>query len=256
VPTGAGAPRTRQGANRGLRSGGWSVPVAVALAAGCAAAGMCERGGRHARGRTGPPLGAVGRLVVALASLLLVGCSPPTPAVTCAGPPDADLLLAQAWAAYQPDQPMSPAIRVRRHLFAFQALLISAGMYGDAPADPARVYADYAPQFVRDFGRGRNDGMREALDRLTGTLLEVREQADSELADRCGLLLARRALRADAQATSVDWVMQVVTGGFAPHFQASIEQLVRRYATACASEPDASAAAEALLGCLTRRVGL
>jgi hypothetical protein len=178
------------------------------------------------------------------------------PARTCAAPPDSDQLLAQAWAAYQPDQPLSWAVSVRRHLFAFQALLISAGMYGEAPADPAQVYADYAPQFVRDFGRGRDVGIRDALNRLTVTLLAVREQADTELSDRCGLLLARRTLRADAQATSVDWVMQVVTGGFAPHFQASIEQLVRQYARACASEPATSVAAEAMLSCLSQRVGL
>jgi hypothetical protein len=197
------------------------------------------------------------RLLPVLGLVLVLGCSASTPSATnCAAPPDANLLLAQAWAAYQPDQPLSMAISMRRRLFAFQALLISAGMYGDPPADPAQVYADYAPQFVRDFGRGRNDGMRAALDKLTSTLLDVRARTDSELADRCGLLVARRTLRADAQATSVDWVMQVVTGGFAPHFQASIEQLVRQYATACAAEPDARAAAEAMLSCLTRRVGL
>jgi hypothetical protein len=193
---------------------------------------------------------------VVLASLLLVGCAQPTPARTCAAQPNSDRLLAQAWAAYQPDQPLSWVVSVRRHLFAFQALLISAGMYGDAPADPTQVYADYAPQFVRDLGRGRDVGIRDALDRLTGTLLDVREQADTELTDRCGLLLARRTLRADAQATSVDWVIQVVTGGFAPHFQASIEQLVREYARACASEPATSAVAEAMLSCLVQRVGL
>jgi hypothetical protein len=63
-------------------------------------------------------------------------------------------------------------VSVRRHLFAFQALLISAGMYGDAPADPAQGVRRLRTQFMRDFGRARDFGIRDALDRLTATLLD------------------------------------------------------------------------------------
>src|SRR5262245_19048859 len=88
-------------------------------------------------------------LCAALAVAMLLGCNRLEPAPTtidCAPLPDASQALAQAWQAYQPDQPMSLPVTLRRRLFAFQALLLSAGMYDDeSPADPPDVYADYAP---------------------------------------------------------------------------------------------------------------
>lgn len=48
-------------------------------------------------------------------------------AVDCPPLPDARETLAQAWNAYQPNPPISPAVTIRRRLFAFQALLLSAG---------------------------------------------------------------------------------------------------------------------------------
>jgi hypothetical protein len=96
----------------------------------------------------------------ALVTGLLLGCNRLLPAPTtidCPPLPDANQTLAQAWQAYQPDQPLSLPVTVRRRLFAFQALLLSAGMYDDQPAAaPSRVYAEYAQQFVRDLGMSRN----------------------------------------------------------------------------------------------------
>jgi hypothetical protein len=81
-------------------------------------------------------------LCSALVLGLLVGGSRLLPAPTtmdCAPLPDANQTLAQAWQAYQPDQPMSLPVTLRRRLFAFQALLLSAGMYDDQPPAARRV---------------------------------------------------------------------------------------------------------------------
>jgi hypothetical protein len=69
-------------------------------------------------------------VVAMVAASVLTACaaSPPTnPAVDCAALPDALQTLAQAWQDYQPDQPLSQAVNARKRLFAFQALLLSAG---------------------------------------------------------------------------------------------------------------------------------
>jgi hypothetical protein len=128
-----------------------------------------------------------------LAMGLVLGCNQLLPAPTtieCPPLPDANQRLAQAWQAYQPDQPMSLPVTLRRRLFAFQALLLSAGMYDDQPpAAPASVYADYAPQFVRDLGMSRNPGLADALNKLDRKLNEVRQDAESKLAGNCGLIL-------------------------------------------------------------------
>jgi hypothetical protein len=179
----------------------------------------------------------------------------PTP-VACSPLPDAQQALAQAWQAYQPDQSISPAITLRRRLFALQALLISAGMYGDPPAPPEQVYADYAPQFVRDFGRGRDEGLASALKQLAQTLEQDRDRSDAELGANCGLILARQALRADPAAVSTDWTLQTVTWGFAPYFQTSIRQLILEDATACAAQPDTTGVSERILSCTLAKVGV
>jgi hypothetical protein len=164
--------------------------------------------------------------------------------------------LEQAWQAYQPDQPVSPAVTVRRRLFALQVLLLSAGMYDEPPSDPGRVYAQYAPQFVRDFGMSRNPGLAAALGKLSGTLEHVRDRADADLGTNCGLILARRALREDPVNVSTDWVLQTITWGLAATFQSSIRQLVHEAAQACNAQPDVAGRPEAVLACTMHRVGL
>jgi hypothetical protein len=169
--------------------------------------------------------------------------------------PDANQTLAQAWQAYQPDQPMSLPVTLRRRLFAFQALLLSAGMYDDQPpASPPSVYGDYAPQFVRDLGMSRNPGLADALKKLDRMLNDVRQ--DSESDGNCGLILARRALREDPTTVSTDWILQTVTWGFAAYFQASIRQLIQQHAQTCSEQSDVGGSAEAILDCTMRRVDL
>ncbi len=194
-----------------------------------------------------------------VAASVLTACSaslPTNPAVDCAALPDAAQTLAQAWNDYQPDQPLSPAVNARKRLFAFQALLLSAGMYAEPPSDPATVYAQYAPQFVRDFGMSRNPALDEALNKLGGTLQQVRERSERDLGDNCGLILARRMLRADPVNVSTDWILQRITWGLAATFQTSIRQIVHESALACSSEPAMDRAAESVLACTMRRVGL
>ena len=193
------------------------------------------------------------------AASVVSGClasAPSNPAAGCAGLPDAAQTLAQAWQVYQPDQPLSPAVNARKRLFAFQALLLSAGMYTEPPSDPAAVYAQYAPQFVRDFGMSRNPALDAALNKLSSTLQQVRERSDRDLSDNCGLILARRMLRDDPVNVSTDWVLQRVTWGLAATFQTSIRQMVHEYAQTCSSEPDVDRAPESVLACTMRRVGL
>ncbi len=200
---------------------------------------------------------AVAVALVAASVLTACSASPPAnPAVDCAALPDAAQTLAQAWTDYQPDQPLSPAVNARKRLFAFQALLLSAGMYAEPPSDPATVYAQYAPQFVRDFGMTRNPALESALSKLSGTLQQVRERSERDLGDNCGLILARRMLRDDPVSISTDWVLQRVTWGLAAMFQTSIRQMVHEYAQACSSEPDVDRAPESVLACTMRRVGL
>jgi hypothetical protein len=189
---------------------------------------------------------------------LVCGCafSAPTPtAVDCRTLPDARDTLVQAWHQYQPDQPMPFSIPVRSHLFAFQSLLLSAGMYDDPPSDPVSVYAQYAPLFVRDFGMSRNPGLQNALAKLDESLLKQREHPEQDLGDNCGLILAQRMLRADPVGVSTDWVLQAITWGFAPTFQESIRLMVQEYARACSAEPDTANAPELVLACTSRRVG-
>lgn len=69
-------------------------------------------------------------------------------AVDCAPLPDARETLAQAWNAYQPNPPISPAVTIRRRLFAFQALLLSASIYNEPPSDPATVYTQYVAHWA------------------------------------------------------------------------------------------------------------
>ena len=194
-----------------------------------------------------------------VAAVLLGGCAitqPAPTAIECAPLPDARQTLAQAWQAYQPDQPMPFSIPVRRGLFAFQVLLISAGMYDDPPADPTTVDAQYAPDFVRDFGMGRNPGLKDAFAKLSQALEQARDRSEADLGANCGFILARRMLRADPVNVSTDWVLQAVTWGFAATFQESIRQLVGQAAQACSAEPDTAGVAEAILVCTARRVGL
>lgn len=197
-------------------------------------------------------------LCAAVATGLLSACVvvQPAPAVECAPLPDARQTLAQAWQVSQPDQPMPFSIPVRSRLFVFQVLLISAGMYDEPPSDPITVDAQYAPLFVHDFGMGRNPGLKDAFAKLSQTLLQARERSDGDLADNCGLILARRMLRADAVNVSTDWVLQAVTWGFAATFQESIRQLVGAAAQACSAQSDAAGAPEAILNCTMQRVGL
>jgi hypothetical protein len=196
----------------------------------------------------------------ALAILFLAGCNallPGPKAIECPPLPDANQALAQAWQAYQPDQSMSLPVTLRRRLFAFQALLLSAGMYDDqAPAAPSGVYADYAPQFVRDLGMSRNPGLADALKNLDRKLNEVRQEPDSKLGANCGLILARRALREDPTNVSTDWILQTVTWGFAAYFQSSVRQLIHEHAQTCSGGTDVGGSAEAILDCTIRRVGL
>lgn len=170
------------------------------------------------------------------------------------GLPDARQTLASAWQAYQPDQTMPFSIPVRSHLFDLQVLLISAGTYGDPPQDPVTVDAQYAPQFVRDFGMGRNPGLKDAVGNLTQTLQMAHSEGD--LGNNCGLLVARRMLHADAVNVSTDWVLQTITWGFAPTFQESIKRLVLEAAKACSAKPDVAGAPEAVLECTMQQVGL
>ncbi len=193
------------------------------------------------------------------AASMLSGCSLSAPtnlAVDCAALPDAAQSLAQAWQDYQPDQPLSPAVNARKRLFAFQALLLSAGMYGEPPSDPGTGYAQYAPQFVRDFGMSRNPALEAALNKLGGTLQEVRERSERDLGNNCGLILARRMLRDDPVNVSADWILQRITWGLAATFQTSIRQIVHEHAQACSSEPDVDRAPESVLACTMRQVGL
>lgn len=195
----------------------------------------------------------------AVAGGLLSACStlePAPAAVECAPLPDAREALAQAWQAYQPDQPLPFSIPVRRRLFVFQVLLISAGTYDEPPSDPAATFAQYAPQFVRDFGMSRNPRLADALTKLSQTLQQERGRPDTDLANNCGLILARRMLHDDAVNVSTDWVLQTVTWGFAPTFQESIQQLVRADAVACTSDPDVDRVPESVLACTMRQVGL
>jgi hypothetical protein len=190
--------------------------------------------------------------------LATLGCVLPRPAAAppdCAPLPDPTETLAAAWQAYQPDEPLNWTIGVRRRLFALQALLLSAGMYGEPPTPPATAYAHYAPQFVRDLGASRNPGLAEALGKLSAALESNRDRPDADLAHNCGLVLARRALRADAVGVSTDWVVQAATNGFAPYFQTSVQQLVRDHALACSASPDVGGVPEAVLTCTLRRVG-
>jgi len=197
---------------------------------------------------------------LALVAALLSGCSALQPAPTsveCAPPPDASQTLTQAWQAYQPDQPMSLSVTVRRRLFAFQALLLSAGMYEDQPpSDPATVYADYAPQFVRDLGMARNPGLAAALNKLNRKLQDVRQDSEGKLGNNCGLILARRSLREDPINISTDWILQTVTWGFAAYFQASIRQLIHEHAQTCSAQPEVQGSPEMVLDCTIRRVGV
>jgi len=71
---------------------------------------------------------------------------------------------------------VSPAVNVRRGLFAFQAVLLSAGVYAEPPSEPAGMYEQYAPQFVRDFGMSRNPGLAGALDKLSQTLEQLHDR--------------------------------------------------------------------------------
>ena len=207
------------------------------------------------------PVG-IRRMVLATALMTTSACASPAPATpaptpACEDPPDAYQTLAQAWRAYQPDQPLSPAVSVRRRLFAFQALLLSAGMYDDqAPSDPGLAYAQYAPQFVRDFGKGRDPGMSAALDKLASHLHQVRERSEADLGASCGLVVARRALRADPVNVATDWVLQTITWGLAATFQASIHEMVHEHARACSSQPDVDGTPESVLTCTMRRVGI
>jgi hypothetical protein len=195
--------------------------------------------------------------VCVLAACVITGCTaagPATPSpVVCAELPNASQTLTQAWQAYQPDQPMPFTIPVRRNLFALQALLISAGMYTEPPADPTTVYAQYASQFVRDLGMSRNPGLADALDKLSHTLQQQREHSEAELGNNCGLILARRMLRDDPVSVSTDWVLQRVTWGFAPTFQASIYQLVHDHAQACSEQIEVAGVPESVLACTIQR---
>jgi hypothetical protein len=196
----------------------------------------------------------------ALAIVFLAGCNallPGPKTIDCPPLPDANQTLAQAWQAYQPGQPMSLPVTVRRRLFAFQALLLSAGMYEDQPPGaPSSVYADYAPQFVHDLGMSRNPGLGDALKNLDRKLNDVRQDPESKLGGNCGLILARRALREDSTTVSTDWILQTVTWGFAAYFQSSVRQLIHEHVQTCSGQTDVGGAAEAILDCAIRRVGL
>jgi hypothetical protein len=196
----------------------------------------------------------------ALAILVMAGSNalvPAPKAIDCPSLPDANQALAEAWQAYQPDQPMSLPVTLRRRLFAFQALLLSAGMYDDQPpAAPSSVYADYAPRFVRDLGMSRNPGLADALNTLDRKLNDVRQDPESKLGGNCGLILARRALREDPTTVSTDWILQTVTWGFAAYFQTSIRQLIQEHAQTCNGQSDVGGLAEVILDCTIRRVGL
>jgi hypothetical protein len=201
------------------------------------------------------------RRLLILATLLAVtsGCAMPAPpprASNCSSLPDVTDALARAWQMYQPDSSLSWTVTIRRRLFSLQALLLSAGMYAEPPDDPAAVYPRYATQFVRDLGASRNLETAAALNRLADTLERVRARSDAGLGANCALVQARRALRNDPDGVTTEWIVQTVTLGFAPYFQASVQQLVREHARACSTLPEIATAPEPILTCTLRRVGL
>jgi len=196
-------------------------------------------------------------LIIVVVSASCATLAPPTPAAPdCASLPDAFDALARAWQDYQPDTSPSWTVTIRRRLFSLQALLLSAGMFAEPPDDPAVVYPDYAAHFVRDLGASRNAGTAAALVRLADTLDQRRAQSDAELGANCALVEARRTLRNNPDGVATEWVVQTVTFGFAPYFQASVQQLVSEHARACTAQPEIAAAPESILTCTLRRVGL
>jgi hypothetical protein len=210
---------------------------------------------------SGQSVARMRRCLLTLATLVAVasGCTllaSPSPAPTCAAPPDAADVLARAWHAEEPDSSLPWTVNSRRRLFSLQALLLSAGMYGEPPEDPTVVYPRYAAQFVRDLGASRNAETAAALVKLADTLDEARYRSDSEFAANCALVQARRALRDDPSDVATDWVVQTVTFGFAPYFQTSVQQLVKEHALACRGDLELPTAPEAILTCTLRRAGL
>ena len=192
-------------------------------------------------------------IVALLLTAAYVHARPAAADSDCAPPPDPTATLVEAWQAYQPDQPLHWTVNVRRRLFALQGLLLSAGMYGEPPMAPATAYAEYAPRFVRDFGASRNPGLADALTTLATTLETSQSTSDTDLAANCGLVLARQLLREDPVGVATDWAVQAATNGFAPYFQASVQQPVREHALACNDE--VGGVPEAGLTCTLRRVG-
>jgi hypothetical protein len=99
----------------------------------------------------------------------------------------------------------------------------------------------------------RNPGLADALDNLSQTLQQQREHSEAELGNNCRLIFAQRMLRDDSVSVSTDWVVQKVTWGFAPTFQASIYQLVHDQAQACSEQAEVAGVPESVLACTIQR---
>jgi hypothetical protein len=55
---------------------------------------------------------------------------------------------------------------------------------------------------------------------------------------------------------STDWILQIVTWGFAAYFQSSVRQIIHEHAETCSGQTDTGGSAEVILDCTMRRVGV
>lgn len=143
---------------------------------------------------------------------------PPQPALAprdclALGHPEPLDVLSTAWQEYNgmavrtvPPPSLLPPLTQ----FETQALLWSAGLYGNPPTDPSDAYLQHARRWASLRALFSSDETVQALGQLADRLDQVKTLEDAALPDNCGLVIIRATLR----AKPLDTVEYLVAGSF------------------------------------------
>jgi hypothetical protein len=158
--------------------------------------------------------------------------------------PDAEQVIAAAFRDQYPGWPaqeLQALINRRSANFEVEAWLLSAGMYGDAPTDPAIAFAQHAPRFAQERAGDVTAATPRALRNLSDTLYIDRDQPDASITNNCGLVLLRAMLRANPAEVTGFLLFGGLTGRSDPRTQEFMRGYLQNVAMSAYARPEAVA---------------
>jgi hypothetical protein len=124
--------------------------------------------------------------------------------------PDAERELQRAWQETRPGTTMLGYVQPRINQFDVEALLLSAGMFGNDPLPPAIAYHQHALAFTDNVAVISGAERASAVHRLVDRIEADRFAPQDGTSANCGLFWIRTTLR----ASPVDAATYLLSGAF------------------------------------------